>query len=123
MCYMTQSITKLLDYNPNALSVKYMKHTSYYTLVKFMNNSKYLIIYCGNQKPSITKHELNMASKCCGVLYVLKDTDNDLKYVLTNYDILKNELENHLRKMESIFCFKFKYHFYFTRLISAGIQL
>ena len=123
ICYMTKSITKLLDYNPNALSVKYMKHTSHYTIVKFMNNSKYLIMYCGNQKPSMTKHELQMASKCCGVLHVLKVSDNDFKYVLTNYDILKKELENHLRKMESICCFKFKYYFYYTRLINAGIHL
>lgn len=123
VCYIVQSITKLLNYNPNALSVKYMKHTNYYTIVKFMNNSKYLIMYCGNQKPSMTKHELKVASKCCGVLYVLQDNDKDLKYILTNYDILKKELDNHLRKMESILCFKFKYYFYFTRLINAGIHI
>lgn len=123
ICYITQAITKLIDYNPNALSVKYIKYHSYYSIIKFMNNSKYLILYCNNQKPKMTQHELKMASKCCGVLFVLKEENENLKYILSNYDILKNELENHLKKTENLCCFKFQYYFYYTRLINAGVEL
>jgi hypothetical protein len=122
-CYIVQSIIKLLDYNPNALAVKHLYHTASYTVVKFMNDSKYLILYCSNQKPRITKHELKVAKKCSGVCYVLKEHNSDLKYLLTNYDILKKEIDNHIKKIQYFFFFKFKFYFYFTRLINAGIYL
>jgi hypothetical protein len=123
VCFLTVSISKLMSYIPDNTSIKKIKHTFPYTIVTFNNNSKYMIMYCGNRKPCITKHELKKASKCSGVVYVLKENDNDYKYILTSYDVLKKELDNHLQKTESIFCFRFKYYFYFTRLINAGVSI
>lgn len=123
ICFLTISISKLMSFIPENKSIKYIAHSFPYSIITFNNNSKYMIMYCGNRKPCITGHELKMASKCSGVAYVLKENDNDYKYILTSYDVLKKELENHLQKTESIFCFKFKYYFYYTRLINASVSI
>jgi hypothetical protein len=121
--YVQESIKRLTAYTPNA-TVKFICHTRFYSVITFSNRVSYMIIRCTNQKPAMTKHEMKIASKCNATLFVFTPIvgEHDI-YMLLNYDTIKYELEHHLRKMESICCFKFKYYFYYTRLVNAGEML
>lgn len=84
--------------------------------------------YWDRHKFELTSPEANLVVKdCAGVIFMCGKSEPripvklyDYDFILCSSDMIREQIENHLKSVESICCFKFRYQFYNSQILSNG---